>query len=1083
MMIRQKSHLSFLLALASLTLTAFEAQAQKREVSGYVYSAADRSPLPGANVIVKGTNRGTTTNFAGAYNIVIPDSIKTPELEFTFMGYLPMTLSVGTRTKLDAYLEESATMLDEVVAIGYGHVKRSDLTGSVASLGRRDMEGRPAVSFDELLRGRVAGVQVTSADGSPGAGVSIKIRGGTSINASSEPLYVIDGIPMISDPLESSISSIGGSTPTNPLADINPEDIENIDILKDASATAIYGSRGANGVVIVTTKAPESGKMKVSYSGYVGVQLKPKEIPLLDSKELTNYLVEADYRYNSSPSGNKIFNQANWNSYRFKVDSLKTADWSKVNNTNWQDEVFRIGYAHKHQVSVTGGNDRLKFIFSGDVNDIQGVVNNSTFFRASGKMTVDAKINKWASFKSMNNYSYTRNDGLTQATGSIDNAGVFIKTLRYSPLNGRLSTDSENDGEEGEGGINEVSNPLTLVNTVTNEKRTNRFSTNNVITINLMPKLQLQSSFSAKVGTIKQDMYYPKLTGQGKNTGGTARIGNINQTNLVNDNILTYSDRFAAEHSLTVMGGLSFERQRRTSFVANAQNFSYEGMGVNNIGLGTTLVAPSSNVSEWSMMSVLARVNYSFKDRYLLTASFRADGATRFAPKHKWGYFPSAAVAWRVSEEPFIKNLGVFDNLKLRASYGISGNQEIGLYRSKQTYTPTSVAFGAGVYRGLAMNNVGNETLSWETTRQVDAGVDMSFLRNRLSVSFDYYYKITKDLLLDVPVLAGIRTTMMQNIGMVRNIGYEVSFNAVILESGSRRSNKLGWDFDFNFAHNQNTVLSLGTTNEFLRSLSYRNTAKDQVIVRVGESLGSWYGYRTDGIFQYNDPDLKRLTSVQGKTPAAGDWKYVDKNKDGRIDELDRVVLGSSLPLFYGGFSTSLRYKSFDLRVIFEYSYGAKIFNANRMEGEDAGSNYNKMRTVLDRWVGPDWETDGSGNVILDNNNNPIAIKGTGNPSNTQPRAGYQTTWAMQDNFLEDGSYLRLSNITLSWYPNFRKKLGMRDLRFYVSAQNLFLLTGYSGPDPEVNIDPNGYGSIIAGYDYDAYPRSRMFTFGMSFTF
>ncbi|WP_196017927.1 SusC/RagA family TonB-linked outer membrane protein [Alistipes senegalensis] len=983
---------------------------------------------------------------------------------------------------MDAYLDESTTVLDEVVAIGYGHVKRSDLTGAVASLGRRDMEGRPVVSFDELLKGRIAGVQVTSADGSPGAGISIKIRGGTSINASSEPLYVIDGIPMISDPSGSSITSLGGGTPTNPMADLNPEDIESIDILKDASATAIYGSRGANGVVIVTTKSPEAGQIKVSYSGYAGVSMKPKEIPLLDSRELTTYLNEAKFRYNSSPNGNKIYSSDNWATYRIKADSLNAVNWNKVTNTNWQDEVFRIGYAHKHQISITGGNDKFKFIFSGDVNKVQGIVNNSDFLRASGKMTVVAQINKWLSFKSIDSYSYTLNNGLTQATGAQSTAGVFIKTLRYSPLKSLHSIDSDDEGEGAGDVVNDVSNPLTLVNSVTNEKHANRFSTNNVFTINLMPKLRLQSSFSAKIGNIKQNMYYPKNTGQGQNTGGSARIGSINQTNLMNDNILTYNDRFGADHNLTVMAGLSFERQRQSSFVANAQDFGYEGMGANNIGLGSTLIAPSSSVSEWSLMSVLARINYVFKDRYLLTASFRADGATRFAPGYKWGYFPSIAVSWRLSEEPFIKKLEVFDNLKFRVSYGISGNQEIGLYRSKQTYTPTKLAFGSGVQRGLIMNNVGNETLTWETTRQMDAGVDMSFLGNRLSVSFDYYYKITKDLLLDVPVLAGINTKMMQNIGMVRNIGYEVSLNAVILKSGNRRSNKLGWDFDLNFAHNENTVLSLGTANEFMRDLTFRS-GREQVIVRVGESLGSWYGYRTNGIFQYKDPDLDKFTTVQGKVPAAGDWKYVDKNKDGRIDELDREVLGSAMPLFYGGFATTLRYKRFDLRVAFEYSYGSKIFNANRMEGEDSGSDYNKMRTVLNRWVGPDWETDSNNNVILDNNNDPIAIPGSGNPSNTQPRAGYEQSWALQDSFLEDGSYLRLSNITLSWYPNFRKKLGMRDLRFYVSAQNLFLWTNYSGPDPEVNIDPHGYGNIIAGYDYDAYPRTRMFTFGMSFTF
>ena len=611
------------------------------------------------------------------------------------------------------------------------------------------------------------------------------------------------------------------------------------------------------------------------------------------------------------------------------------------------------------------------------------------------------------------------------------------------------------------------------------------FTTNNAFEAKILPKLIFKTTFSARLQNIKQDQFYSKNTGIGQSVGGRARIGYIYSQDLLNENTLSYNKTFNRIHKLDALAGFTLQRYKKEEFVANAQNFPNEDLGIYDISVGTVLSPPNSEVREWSLMSFLARINYSYNNKYLLTASIRADGSSRFAQGHKWGYFPSAALAWRVSQENFLQDSRVVNNLKLRASFGVTGNQEINLYRSKQTYKTVNVGFDNMVDRGYQISTIRNDNLTWETTTQTDVGFDLSMFGSRLAINGDWYYKLTEDLLLTVPTLysGGMASTLM-NIGKIENTGVELSLFAEILQA-KPGSKQFGWTFDFNISHNKNRVLSLGSTNEFYRSINYADPAKDQVIVRVGESLGNWFGYQTDGIFQYKDPDLDRIKTVNGTTPAAGDWKFVDQNGDNVIDEDDRVILGCSAPRFYGGFSTNFKYRNFDLSLSFEYSYGATIFNATQMMITDFSSNTNLPKSALNRWVGPDWQTDSNGTIILDSDGQPIAIPDTGNPTNSMPRAGYGMTYQLQDNYLEDGSYLRLSNVKLR-YSFSRKvcnKLHLKACSAYLSASNLFILTGYSGSDPDVNIDPNGYGNIMSGYDFDAYPRSRVFTIGLNINF
>ncbi|MDY4571366.1 SusC/RagA family TonB-linked outer membrane protein [Alistipes senegalensis] len=1067
-----------LLLLAFLALLAFGANAQSTKVTGVVRSASDSRPIAGVTILIDGTQRGTTTDSKGQFLLEVPRGKHL--LQVSFLGYKPRTIDIRGNLNPVIDLYEDSKMIDEVVVnIGYGQAKRSDVTGSVQSLSPEDMTGRSSTTVEDLLKGRIAGVQVMTQDGAPGAAASIRIRGGSSINASSEPLYVIDGFPMMADPTEMSIGVIAGTNQglyTSPLAELNPEDIESIEILKDASATAIYGSRGANGVVLITTKQAQKGATKVSYSGYVTVSIRPTEYELMSNKELQIFNNEKT-RYPATVTGNNLYDETRWKNYLIRADSLTNkVDWKKQPNTNWQDAITRIGITHNHQVTITGGNDKTKYLSTLNYYKMFGVVKNTDISRISGRINLDHEIRKWLSFNLNASANWNEHNGLTQASGVGTATGLFIKALTYSPNKTLYSTDEDIESDDDE--VVQVSNPFTLIDNSVLEKISKGLNAMGTLTIRPVKGLTLRSSFAAKINNVKQSQFYGYNTGPGRASNGKARVGSIDMIDLLNENTLTYEWKRRG-HNLNVMGGLTFETNKLERFVANARNFPYEGLGLGNIGAGTTLMNPSSYMQKWSIMSGLARIQYNYKGRYLATASIRADGSSRFAKGAKWGYFPSVALAWRVSEEKFLKNNSTVSNLKLRASWGQTGNQNIGFYKSMQTYGIGSVNFADAVDKGFYITNVANNGLSWETTSQFDAGAEISFLKNRLSLVLDYYYKISKDLLLNVPVApsGSGNLTQLMNIGRVRNRGFEASVYAEILRSGRK---KLGWTLDFNVATNANKVLSLGTTNYFLRTLNYRNSARDQVIVQVGQPLGTWYGYKTDGLFQYQDKDLDRIKSVIGATPAAGDWKYIDQNNDNVINEDDRVLLGDANPDFYGGIGTTLSYGPLSLRVLFQYSYGGKLLNATRVFCENMSTSTNGMHTMTDRWVGPDWETDDAGNVILENGL-PIAIPGSGNPNGKLPRAGSVSNYNLQDTFLEDGSYLRLSNIKLTYRlpAKFCKKIGISNASVYLAGQNLWLWTGYTGSDPEVNMN----SSIINGYDFDAYPHSKMITFGLNFNF
>lgn len=1071
-----------LLLPALFALFSIAAYAQPTKVTGTVIAASDSQPIAGATVLVDGTQRGTTTDSKGQFSLDVPKGRNL--LYVSFLGYKAQTVEIRSKTRIEIKLVEDSQMIDEVVVnIGYGHAKRSDVTGSVQSLSGEDVEGRAGTTVEDLLKGRIAGVQVMTQDGAPGAAASIRIRGGSSINASSEPLYVIDGFPTIADATEMNIGSLSGSNQgiyTSPLAELNPEDIESIEVLKDASATAIYGSRGANGVVLITTKQAQKGAMKVSYSGYVTVAVRPTEYEVMSNKELQLFNNEKK-RYPATVVGNNLYDETRWNNYMKGLDSLTNrVDWRKQNNTNWQDEITRIGLTHNHQVTLTGGSEKSKYIATLNYYKMWGVVENTDLSRITGRINMDHEIKKWLSINVNASANWNEHNGLTQASGVGNDTGLFIKTLSYSPNKSRYdnSDDEDLDAEE----VVQISNPLSLIENSVLEKISKGLNVMTALTIRPMKYLTLRSSFAAKVNNVKQSQFYGYNSGPGRQSHGRARVGSIDMVDLLNENTLTYDRKFG-KHSLNVMAGLTFENNKMERVVANARYFPYEGLGLGNIGAGTDLQAPSSYMQEWSIMSALARINYNYKGKYLVTASLRADGSSRFAKGAKWGYFPSGALAWRVSEEKFLKNSRVISNLKVRTSWGQTGNQAIGLYKSMQTYGIGSVNFGDAVDKGFYLTNIANENLSWETTTQFDAGIEISFLKNRISLVLDYYYKISKDLLLNVPVApsGSGNTSQLMNLGRIRNRGFEASVYAEILRSGSR---KVGWTMDFNIATNANKVLSLGTTNNFYRTVNYRNSAKDQIIVQVGEPLGTWYGYKTDGFFQYGDEDLNRIKSVMGNTPAAGDWKYIDQNGDNVINEDDRVILGNANPDFYGGFGTTLSYGPLSLRLLFQYSYGGKLLNATRVFCENMSTSTNGMRTMTNRWVGPDWETDGARNVILENGQ-PIAVPGTGNPDAQLPRAGYTSTYNLQDTYLEDGSFLRLSNIKLTYQlpAKFCKKIGIRNASVYLSGQNLWLWTDYTGSDPEVSMSSQGAGSIVAGYDFDAYPRSKMITCGLNFNF
>jgi TonB-linked SusC/RagA family outer membrane protein len=990
-------------------------------VTGRVVSASDKGALPGATVVVKGTTNGTTTDAEGKYSISAPaDGV----LVMSFVGYQAQEVVIASKSVIDVVLSPENNALDEIVVVGYGTQKRRDVTGAIASVNAQAIKEMPVTSAEQGLQGRLAGVQVIQSNSAPGGAISIRVRGGNSVMGGNEPLYVIDGFPVYN-----SIGTNDGQTqPSNPLASINPNDIVSMEVLKDASATAIYGARGANGVVIITTKRGKAAAGRIDFDAYVGVQSVRHKIPMLNGQQ---YMEIANERARNLGSTSLPFaNPESW-----------------TEDTDWQDVVLRKARVSNYSLGFSGGSEASRYAISGNWFDQQGIVTGSGFKRGSLRVNLDNNINSKLSLSTSITVSRTMEESARNSIGTWN--GVMYMTLAAPPVAPVYNADGSYYSL-GQIATAEPqwNNPMALANGFIRNNVTSRILANTNLTYAISPDLTFSVRLGADNTNSRMDQYLSKVL---IGSDGQASVTSSAGTSFLNENILSYKKRINDKNSIDAMAGFTMQNGIWNRVSAGSQNYASDIFGTDNLSAGSVVNAPGSDRSKNSLLSWLGRVNYTFNDKYLFTVSARADGSSRFGQGNKWGFFPSAAVAWRVSEEEFLKQISWIDDLKIRASAGRTGNQEIGNYNSLARLSSVSVIFGSDQSRkiGYGVTSMPNTELRWETTSQYDAGIDISLWSRKLNIALDYYIKNTTDLLAQVPVaLSSGFTSILLNSGSIHNQGFEISADALLLER-----NNLKWNAGVNFSTNKNKVQKVAVASGEFFAPSFSSPIDIPVnIVREGHAISAFYGYKTDGLW---DSDQDASSLMPGAK--AGDQRYQDLNGDGVITTADRTILGKPNPDFIYGITSQLSYRRFDLNVLFQGVQGATVFNANKYSIGDAfARGANQLAEVQDRWT--------------DENRNPNAL---------YPRASNKNP-LVSDRFFEDASYFRLRNIQLGYTIPTGDKW-VREARIYVSGQNLLTWTKYSGFDPEVSSTAGA--DLRKGVDVGAYPSAKTITAGIKLGF
>jgi TonB-linked SusC/RagA family outer membrane protein len=1001
-----------------LFTTGILTYAHAQEVVTGIVKDGSGQTIPGATVVLKGTAKYASSDLDGKFSIAAPKDFPFT-LQVNITGYQQQEIDIYELSDEPAEIVlKTANVLDEVVVIGYGTQKKGDITGSVSSVPQLALK-QPISSFDRALQGAAAGVQVTQVSGQPGAAVSIRIRGGNSITGGNEPLYVIDGFPVYNSNGDASAGVTAGPS-INALASLNPSDIESIEVLKDASATAIYGSRGANGVVLITTKKGKAGQNTLTYDAYYGTQKVLKKVDVMtNAKDWA--LLKNEARVNSGKAPYYTQDQIN----------------NLGEGTDWQEEAFRSASIQNHQISLTGGDDRTRYAISGNYFKQNGILLNTDFERYSGRVNLERDFS--SKFKVGVNLTASK------ITAQVANAGIVNGLLAMPPAvnvrdaNGKYTYQSEFETPLG--------NPIATLEKEVNRTKTYRLLGNVYGEYTFFDGFVAKVSFGTDIINNKQNRYIPSDIYQGANSNptGKAYVGTKFASTWLNENTLSYSKTFREKHSLNVVVGYTQQAFETENATAGSQAFITDQLEYNDLGSGSVYTQPESGSSAWALNSYLGRINYSIDQKYIFTISGRADGSSRFGKDKKWGYFPSAAFAWNISRENFLSSYKTISNLKLRLSAGVTGNQEIGQYLSLATLSSNTYFFGGQTYIGFAPNRIANPDLGWETTAQYDGGIDFSLYKNRINFVFDAYYKKTTNLLLNVPIpYTTGQSTALQNYGSVENKGIELGINT------ENFTGPFSWNTNFVFSLNRNKVLTLGDGANYI--ISGAN------IAQVGQPLGSFYGYQTNGLFQTGD-DIANLPTINPATTKPGDRRYVDVNGDGKITQADdRTLIGNAQPKFLGGITNTLSYLNFDLSVFFQGSYGNKIFNQNRQQLELLTGQQNASTVAYDRWT-------------------PT------NPTNEVQRAFEDPAAVNTSRYVEDGSFLRLKNITLGYNlpKSIASKIHSSQIKVYVSAANLATWTKYTGFDPEVS--RNEQSTLGQGIDYSVYPSSKSFLAGLSISF
>lgn len=1062
-----------LFLLLVLTAAISGAWGQGRQVSGMVSSSETKLPIEGATVSVKGTNTSTVTDPQGRYSLTVPAN---SVLVFTHTGYVRMELPVDGKSTVDASLLAEVKSLDDVVIIGYQSVKRRDLTSSVSSVNARDLKDIPINSAAEALAGRLAGVQITQSEGSPDAAAVVRVRGGGSITQDNSPLYVVDGIQV-----------------ENALSVLAPQDIESIDVLKDASATAIYGARGANGVVIITTKAGRNMKTRVNYNGLAGIRQLANRLDVMNPYDFVMYQYE---RTRGSADERQTFQ----NTYG-RWEDLEL--YKSVPMADWQDEMFgRDALMQTHNISLVGGSASTKFNLSVTSNKEEGVMLGSDFDRKLVNFKFDHTVSPKLKAGMAVRYNYTVVNGAGTANAGSSGTNRLRHAIKYRPIlmGGQDLLDYDPDYA-----LQTNANGLSLVNPILlnqAEYRRNYNTTANIsayFTYDINKYLSFKSTVGFDLSNIRQNAFNDTITSIARQNSNmpTASINTISRRVLNNSNVLTFSmnksgSRFSDRHDLDVLLGQEvfesqtkeYEIETRYFPVGITAKAALGNMGLGSPPTGTTQPPPSSNEFTNRIFSLFGQINYALDKKYLLNLTLRGDGSSKFAQGNRWGYFPSGSFAWRVSEEKFMEKLKpAISDLKLRISYGRAGNNRIGdfLYLT-QFVANTYYSVNDQLITAFRASSLANANLVWETTTARNLGLDVSFLRNRLSLSVDVYKNTTKDLLVNVPVpTSSGYTQQIQNVGSTTNKGVEIQINGTPV---AKRD--FTWRANFNISFNKNNIESIGQYQDFfLFSSGWGGSNQpSDYLVKPGNPVGTIWGLVTDGYYSIDDFDYNNGTytlkagvpnnsGIIAQAPQPGTLKFRDLNDDGVVDDKDRTRIGNTQPKFFGGLNQQFSYKSFDLSVFVNFQFGNDVYNANKLEFTSGYTvNSNLLSMMNDRWR----TVDDQGQVVTD----PAALaKLNENAKLWAPLRSassfYAHSWA-----IEDGSFLRINNITLGYTvpAKLLKKINVSNFRVYATVNNLAIFTNYSGYDPEVNTRRST--PLTPGVDYSAYPRSRAFIVGLN---
>lgn len=991
--------------------------------------------MTGASVVVKGAKtEGVATNLDGNFTLQTTQGLPLT-LKVEFIGYRSVDVDVyDDEEPVNIVLREKRDYLDEVVVVGYGVQKRQELTSSISTL-NKDLLKQNAASVESVLSGVVAGLNVTTTSGQPGAASIIRIRGGNSITGGNEPLYVIDGMIVYNDPSSTRTGATGADATLDPMSFLNPADIESIEVLKDVSATAIYGTRGANGVIIITTKKGSHGKNTINYSATFSWSTIAKKLDYMDAYEWA-----------------EMYNEIRSNEGIDDVLATPTATY------DWQDAALQTGFGQEHQVSINGGDEISRYSISAGYKSLEGIVLGTDQTRYVGRINYERNIYKNVLIGINASGAYNKVNGLAN-NNSMFETNSWVAAINHTPYTSIYNSDGTYNYDPTPSSLEsydgKVGNPISDLENTTSETINTRLIASGFVEWEVLKGLKLKATVGADISNTNQNYYAPSYTSTGISYGGYASVGETKTHTWQTEYTASYSNVFKKVHSVSLLAGYTAQRTDRNGFATTGYGFSNDAMMYNNLEAAETLLTSTSEAYISTLQSWLGRINYSYKQRYNASLTLRADGSSRFAKNNRWGWFPSAGLSWNIDKEPFVHLGKNVDFLKLRASIGTVGNQEIGDYQFSANVVPTTVIVNSSTSTGYIIDNMANTDLKWETTTSYNIGANAGFFAGRLTVNLDVYYKKTKDLLLDVPVeqVTGF-SSVLRNVGSVTNKGFEIEVGGVIIDRKD-----FTWNLNVNFARNRNKITSLGDSESFTPSFSAVSTLTyiDPLIVMVGQPLGTFYGYKFVGIVQ-SDTDVDALPTQTIADLEPGNPIFEDTNGDGVVNESDRVVLGNIQPDFTFGLNTRLEYRNFDFQVAIAGSYGNELFNALACRLERGNFYYNSLSSVVSRWT-------------------------TTNASNTIQKASSSTSIYADDRFVEDASYIKFRNIQLGYTLPLKFIAPSAKVNIYVALQNFFTITGYSGYDPEANrngIDETS--SLYQGVDYGAYPSAKTVQLGFNVT-